>query len=381
MNQDQPLVPAVEIEIPQADREAIVAEVDRLLAEGRFSQGKNVLEFEKEFAGYVGTQHAVALSSGTMALELSFMALGTDGHEVLVPANTNFATFIAAARTGADVRLVDVDPYTLSPTLSQVQAEVTDRTTAVVLVHMGGIIGPDTEKIADWCGRHDIALVEDCAHAHGSARGGLHAGRFGVAGAFSFFATKVMTSGEGGMVVTDDADLAQEIRLLRNLGKPEAWTSRHVRPGINGRMHEWAAVIGRRQLASLDDAVRARQRVAAEYWSRLAELPDVTPLVPDHPYSGYKVPVLLPPGVDRSAVKEALAARGVRAAGEVYEIPLHRQPVLRDRYGHQELPGSQDACSRQLCLPVYPSLDTPRVDRVVAALADALGELGPAERR
>ncbi len=372
---EHPLVPAVEIDVSDADREAIVAEVDRLLAGGRFSQGDNVRGFEEEFAAYVGARHAVAVASGTTALELTFLALGVQEGEVLVPANTNFATFIAAARAGAAVRLIDVDPRTLAPTLEQVRSASNGRTKAVVLVHMGGIIGPDTDAIVEWCTTKGIAVVEDCAHAHGSTRGGLHAGRFGVAGAFSFFATKVMTSGEGGMVVLEDADLAEEIRLFRNLGKPEAWTSRHVRPGTNGRMHEWAAVIGRRQLTTLDAMVKARQRVAAEYWERLPAVPGITPLVPDHPYSGYKIPVLLPPGADRTEVKRALATRGVQAAGEVYELPLHRQPVLLDQYGGSAFPGSDEACSRQLCLPVYPTLDSRRIAHVVDSLADVLGEV------
>lgn len=295
---------------------------------------------------------------------------------MLVPANTNFATFVAAARAGATVRLVDVDPFTLSPTLAHIQDAVTDRTSAVTLVHMGGIIGPETETIAGWCAERGIALVEDCAHAHGSRRDDRHAGAFGVAGAFSFFATKVMTSGEGGMVVFRNEGLAEEVRLLRNLGKPQAWTSRHVRPGVNGRMHEWAAVIGRRQLASLSDTVRERRRVADAYRRRLAEVSDVTPILPEHPYSGYKVPVMLPVGVDRADVKEALSARGVQAAGEVYELPLHRQPVLADEYGGLEMAGADQACSRQLCLPIYPTLDARRIDHVVSALADALAEGG-----
>jgi dTDP-4-amino-4,6-dideoxygalactose transaminase len=291
---------------------------------------------------------------------------------VIVPANTNFATFVAAWRAGARVALADVDPGTLAPRRSDLAAVATPDTAAVLLVHMGGMITHEIADIVQWCLRNNIALVEDAAHAHGSRLGGQHAGTFGKAGAFSFFATKVMTTGEGGMVVTDDSDLAAEIRLYRNLGKAEAWVSRHSRMGTNGRMSELAAVVGRHQLARLDEHVLARRRVADAYADALADVPGVTVLRPWHPYSGYKVVCQLAPDIDRATLKIQLAAAGVQLAGEVYEEPLHHQPVLAEQYGQLHFPGTEIACLRQVCLPVYPTLDADRMHLVANTLTQCL---------
>lgn len=361
-------VPAQEVQIAQADQDAILAEIGRLLAAGHLYAGRNVECFEQEFARYVGARHAVAVSSGTMALELIMLALGVRGRTVIVPANTNFATFAAAWRAGARVALADVDPRTLAPRQSDLAAAATPGTVAVVLVHMGGIVSDETPRIAQWCRDNKITLVEDAAHAHGSYLNGRHAATFGKAGAFSFFATKVLTTGEGGMVVTDDADLATEIRLYRNLGKAEAWVSHHVRMGTNGRMTELAAILGRNQLSRLAEHVQARRRVADTYARELAGLPGLSVLQPGHPYSGYKVVAQLGLGIDRADLKATLAADGVQLAGEVYAEPLHHQPALSAEYGGLRFPGAEQACARQICLPVYPTLDAGRLELVVSAL-------------
>jgi len=366
-------VPAQEFAVSDEDQASILAEMGRLLAAGRFSGGENVRRLEEEFAAYVGAAHAVAVSSGTTGLEVSFQALGVKGREVIVPANTNFATFVAAARAGADVVLADVDQTTLAPSVADLEKVSTRRTAAVALVHMGGLITPAVHEITSWAAQQGIALVEDTAHAHGSWRDGRHAGTFGVAGVFSFFATKVMTTGEGGMVVTDDAELAQETRVLRNLGKTEAWVSRHIRASGNGRMTEFSAVVGRHQLRHLDDWVAARRRIAARYHSLLPGPSGVSVLLPDHPYSGYKVIAWLPPGVAREHLKRDLAAAGIHLPGEVYAEPLHHQPVLAKEYGHLSLPGAERACAQQICLPVYPTLDSGRVEVVADAVLSLVG--------
>jgi dTDP-4-amino-4,6-dideoxygalactose transaminase len=367
-------VPAQEIVIANEDCDSILADIAALLAAGQLSAGENVERFEADFARYVGARHAIAVSSGTTALELTLQALGVRGRSVIVPANTNFATFVAAWRAGARVELADVDADTLAPRRSDLAAVATPDTAAVLLVHMGGLITHEIRDIVQWCQRNNIALVEDSAHAHGSRLGGQHAGTFGTAGAFSFFATKVMTTGEGGMVVTDDPHLAAEIRLYRNLGKAEAWVSRHSRMGTNGRMTELAAVVGRHQLARLDEHVLARRSVANAYADALADVPGITLLRSWHPYSGYKVVCQLAPDIDRDALKTRLAAAGVQLAGEVYAEPLHHQPVLAEQYGQLHFPGAEIACSRHVCLPVYPTLDADRLQIVAEALTQGLSD-------
>ncbi len=373
------IVPAQEIVFDVEDRNLILAEIGRLLDEGRLSAGRNVDRFEQAFAQYVGVQHAVAVSSGTMALELIMLAMGVRGRTVIVPANTNFATFVAASRAGARVVLCDVDEVTLSPRVSDLTAVVTPETAVVIVVHMGGFISGEMPAIIDWCRERGIALIEDAAHAHGSVRGDRHAGTFGLAGAFSFFATKVLATGEGGMVVTNDASLAAEVRLYRNLGKASAWVSNHTRMGTNGRMSELAAVVGWQQLARLDEKVAARRQIADLYSEALVGVPGLLMLRPGHPYSGYKVVGQLAPDVDRSAFKASVADAGVQLAGEVYSEPLHHQPVLGEAYGHLTFPGAEASCARQICLPIYPTLDRERLDLVVRSVIERLAAVaGPA---
>jgi dTDP-4-amino-4,6-dideoxygalactose transaminase len=362
------LVPAQEIRLDAADRRSILEQIGQVLDSGRLSAGVHVEQFEDEMARYVGTQHAIAVSSGTMALELILLSLQVRGKGVIVPANTNFATFVAASRAGADVLLCDVDPQTLSPRPADLAAVATPETKAVLLVHMGGVISPDVAALGRWCADNDIALIEDAAHAHGSARNGTSAGSFGLAGAFSFFATKVMTTGEGGMVVTDDASLAAEVRLYRNLGKAEAWVSHHTRMGPNGRMSEIPAIVGRHQLARLDEYVDARRRIADGYAEALAGTNGLEMLRPGHPYSGYKAIAMLSAEADRERIKGLVAADGVQLAGEVYAEPLHHQPVLASEYGHLVFPGAEFACARQICLPIYPSLDAGQAELVTRSV-------------
>lgn len=383
VRQQRPIEP-VHVEFSAQDVDAILDAFRALLVRGRISQGEHVLGFEKEFATYVGSRHAVAVSSGSMAIEAATAALlrgraripaTARRGEVLVPANTNFATWMSVLRGGAVPRLVDIDPQTLSPSLETLQAGRRESTIGIVLVHMGGIISPQIDEMRRWCDAEGLWLVEDCAHAHGSFRDGRHAGRFGQAGAFSFFATKVITSGEGGMVVTDDEGIAEHARLFRNLGKPAAWTNHHVELGTNGRMVEFAAVIGRRQLARLDEFVSARREIAALYSSLLSDWGDLTLVLPDHPASWYKFVVVLPEGVDQGAAAAAMRAKGVEPSGFIYDVPLHRQPALLPYHGQESYPATDRYCARHFCLPIHTAMRREMVNTVVGAFRETLAEL------
>jgi dTDP-4-amino-4,6-dideoxygalactose transaminase len=365
-------VAAQDIRFSAEDRAAIGADIDELLTAGRISSGPAVQRFEEAFSAYLGGSRCVAVSSGTTALELILQALGAAGRTVLVPANTNFATYIAARRAGAIVRLVDVDPATLSPSPQVIEQALSPDVAAVVLVHMGGLICPGIKEIAELCGRAGAHLVEDAAHAHGSRLGDQHAGTFGVAAAFSFFATKVLPTGEGGMVVTGDPELAEQVSRLRNLGKAEPWVSVHVAMGGNARMHEFAGVLGLHQLPRLDSYVARRRELTAFYLRALADNPAFQLVEPWHPVSGYKVVGYLADGFDRADVKRRVLHHGVQLAGEIYEIPLHRQPVLAAECPGDPLPGADYSCDRQLCLPIYPTLTEDQAATVVDVLLSVL---------
>jgi dTDP-4-amino-4,6-dideoxygalactose transaminase len=361
------------------DIDEILHTVRTCLERGQLAQGAEVAAFEAEMAAYTGARHAVAVATGTAALVCGLRALApAPGGEVLVPANSFYSSAAAPLLAGLRTRLVDIEPETLSPGVRELADAVTKDTVGVMVVHMGGIVTPALEAIANWCADRGLWLFEDCAHAHGSRLGERHVGTFGAAGAFSFFATKVITSGEGGMFVTDDDDLAAAVRLHRNLGKPEAWRSYHTTLGENARMSELHAAVGRTQLRRLDEFLAVRRRLAQRYTTGLKALAGVRPLLPRHPSaSWYKYVVLLDPELDRAALRAALHEAGVQLGGEIYEMPLDTQPVFAGRVPLGDHPVSVDVCAHHICLPLHTRMSEDDADFVLAALAGAL----PAARR
>ena len=345
-------IPPVKVYFPEEDRMEILRRIDECLSTGMVAQGKNVKEFEDEFAKYVGTKHAIAVSSGGAAIEIAMRILNVGGKEVLVPTNTFLATASGVILAGGKVRLVDIEPDTFSPSLANIEERVTPNTIGVIIVHMGGIITPEMESIKKWCDKNGLWLFEDAAHAHSSMMNAKTAGTFGIAGAYSFFATKVMTSGEGGMIVTGDDEFANKARILRDYGKPEPWLSYHTEIGANWRMSDITGAIGVVQLRRLDEFIAWREKIANVYTELLKDVPDLTPVLPKGRCSWYKYIVLLPKGMDREKFKKKMKENGVSLSGGVYEIPLHRQPVLQGMVPGA-FPVSDDVCSRHICLPIY----------------------------
>ncbi len=366
-------IPPARVVFEGKDREGILGRINECLTTGMLAQGKYVAEFEKKWAHYVGARYAVAVSSGSSAIEISMRILQVRDKEVLVPVNTFLATAAGVILAGGRVRFVDVDPATFSPSLRDLRKRLTRRTVGAVIVHIGGIITPEIGGIKDWCERQGLWLFEDCAHAHGSEMGGKRAGRFGIAGGYSFFATKVMTSGEGGMIVTDSEGFAQEAKLLRNHGKPEPWVSYHTVLGSNWRMSELNAAVGLGQLARLDDFISWREKIARIYTELLSRIPGLTPVLPQGRSSWYKYIVLLDREFDKEKLKKNMKARGVSLSGEVYETPLHRQPVFAGKV-KGAFPKAEDISQRHICLPLYYGMSEEEARSVVEALERSLKE-------
>jgi dTDP-4-amino-4,6-dideoxygalactose transaminase len=367
-------IPAARIVIPAEDRREILERIDEALRTGALTLGRNGEAFETAFARVVGARFAVAVQSGTSALEIVLRALGVDRCEVIVPTNTFFATPAAVIHAGGRPRFADVESATMGLSVDTVAAAVSSETAAVVLVHIGGMISPDTPKIAAFCRDHHLILVEDAAHAHASSLDGRMAGTFGTAAAFSFYPTKVITAGEGGMIVTDDQEIYRLALQYRDQGKEGFLTNFHVRLGYNWRLSELHAAVGLSQLGRLEEFVAERRRVADTYTRRLTGVCGIAPLVPPNGSRSnfYKYPALLDRGVDRSALKRALKEQfQVSLSGEVYETPCHRQPVFSD-WAAGEFPVADDVCSRHICLPIYPGMTEDEIDQVVMALREAL---------
>jgi dTDP-4-amino-4,6-dideoxygalactose transaminase len=367
-------VPAARVVFSPDDRRAVLAMIDESLATGALTLGPRTRELEEAFARRHQAPHAVAVSSGTSALEIIFRALGVEGREVVVPTNTFFATAGAVVHAGGIPRLADVSAATMTLSPDTLEAALTPATAAVVIVHIGGQVSPDVPAVRAVCDRRGLALVEDAAHAHGASVDGRAAGTFGHAAAFSFYPTKVMTSGEGGMITTADGGLADEARIYRDQGKAGFLGGDNVRMGHAWRMSELHAAVGLVHLRRLDDAIATRRSVAARYDERLADLAGCTPLpVPAAARSNYyKYVALLDAGIDRSELKRVLAERtGVSLSGEVYAVPLHRQPVLAPWAGGS-FPVAEGISARHICLPVHSDMTDDEVDYVAESLHSVL---------
>ena len=261
---------------------------------------------------------AIAVSSGTSALEIIFRALDVKDREVVIPTNTFFATAAAAVHAGGIPRLADISPDTLALSPETLEAALTPETAFVVLVHIGGLITPEIDAIADICDRRGIVLIEDAAHAHGASFEGRPAGSFGRAAAFSFYPTKVMTSGEGGMITTADERLRDEAIIYRDQGKAGFLGGDHVRMGYAWRMSELHAAVGLIHLSHLDEAIATRRRVAARYDEALAGLPGCQPLsIPD----GLDLQLLQVRGPSRPRYRPGRAqTRALRATGSHFRV-------------------------------------------------------------
>ncbi len=371
-------VPPARVCFPAEDRAEILARIDQALITGQLTLGPIGHELEAAFSKRHSTTHAVAVSSGTAALEIILRALGVEGREVIVPANTFFATAAAAVHAGARVVFVDCDPETMAFDLADVETRLGPETAAVIAVHIGGLISPALPALARLCRDRDVHLVEDAAHAHGSALGGQSAGTFGIAGAFSFYPTKVVAGGEGGIIVTDDDGILEAARTYRDQGKASFLTNFHTRLGANWRMSEPHAAIAQSQLARLDEFIATRQTLAKRYDAAVDDLGLRPVQIPAEAHCNYyKYVAFLPAGIDRGALKQTMRERfDIGLPGEVYDTPLHQQPVF-EAFADRALPGAEFIGARHICLPLYPSLGESDADYVVASLGTALTEMGP----
>ncbi|HZT66616.1 MAG TPA: DegT/DnrJ/EryC1/StrS family aminotransferase [Acidimicrobiales bacterium] len=364
-------VPAARVVFDDDDRAEVASLVTETLSRGSLTLGPLTARLEEAFAAAHGADQAVAVSSGTAALEIILRTIGVAGADVVVPANTFYATAGAVVHAGGRPVFADVSPTTLALSPDTVAAALTPSTAAVVVVHIGGMVTPDVEALRALCDQRGIALVEDAAHAHGSTWRGRHAGSFGVGGAFSFYPTKVVAASEGGMIVTGDAHLRDEARIYRDQGKAGFIGNDHVRMGHAWRMSEMSAAVCLVSLARLDRALAVRRAVARRYDEALARLEGITVIAePEGCVSNYyKYIALLPDGADRDQLKKQLRTEhGVSLSGEVYATPLHLQPVLSP-YADGPMPVAEDVCARQVCLPVHSDMTDVEVDHVIDSFA------------
>lgn len=347
------------VTVPDRDKVSLLATFAEILDSGHLSGGKYTAQFEQEFAAAHGVNYAVAVNSGTSALELSMRIVGVAGRSVALPSTTYVATAAAIINAGARPLLVDLDPDTLSLSNAVVDQMLDTDLAAVVTMHTGGYMAKNITTLAEICDARGVPLIEDAAHAHGASVGGCLAGSVGRMGAFSMFPTKVMTCGEGGMLLTNDEEIDRRARLLRDHGKLASNPDYQVVIGSSFRMSELDAALGVTQVRRLQTFVEARTRIAAHYDAALQDSCQLSVFRPgsDVTPSFYKYIVLLDEHVDRDEVRRLCAEHfDLSLPGLVYAVPLHRQPALQGHGNDVVQPGSDWFAAQHLCLPITPAM-------------------------
>jgi len=369
-------IPAAKIYFPDEDKEKISEQIKQVLTSGMLTLGKYCKQFEEEFARYVGTKYAITVNSGTSALEIPLRALDVKGSSVIVPTNTFFATPASVIHAGGNVIFADAtDDLSVDP--DSMNEAIQKNTKGVIIVHIGGMVSPHTKAIKEICEDNNIFLIEDAAAAHGSTLDGKMAGSFGDAAGFSFYPTKLITSGEGGMIVTDDEKIYNRSLAFRDQGKSGFYRNFHVELGYNWRMSEIHAVIGLSQFKRLEEFIEKRRGIAKIFDKRIGELKNITPvkISPSSKSNYYKYVALLKDGISREEVKKMIKEKcNISMSGEVFEVPCHLQPVFKNLgYKEGDFPVAEDLCKRQICLPVFPTMTEEEANYIIDSLKGVIG--------
>ncbi len=350
------MIPAAKPLVGDEERAA----VDRVLKSGMMAQGPEVAAFEEEFSKFVGGYKCVAVNSGTSGLHMALVAAGIKaGDEVIVPSFTFAATANSVALTGATPVFVDIDPRTFNVDPAAIKAAITPRTKAIQPVHLYGLPAQMDEIVEIACA-NNLLVLEDAAQAHLATLNGKPVGSWGFGATFSFYPTKNMTSGEGGMITCATEDFARMCKLLRNQGMEKRYQNEVV--GFNTRMTDIHAAIGREQLKKIEGWTAIRQANAKFLDENLKGV--VTPYVTPgatHVYHQYTIRIV---GHDRDKFSEEMTKRGV-GSGVYYPIPVHQLPS----FGHKfDLPNTTAACKEVLSIPVHPALTQQELESVVEVI-------------
>ena len=376
------IVPLSDIQFGPEEKDAVQA----VLESGWLTMGEITRQFEEEFKAYTGAKHAFAVSNATVALHMACAALDLKpGDEVIVPSLTFVATANAVRYTGATPVFADIsgeDDLTIS--LESIKKACTPRTKAIIVMHYAGY-ACDMPAILAWANEHHLPVIEDAAHAVGSYLEDKHLGSWGMAGCFSFFSNKNLSTGEGGMIVTDDDALAEKFSLLRSHGmtsltwdrhEGHAWSYDVVALGYNYRIDEIHSAIGREQLRKLDANNARRREITNIYRKRLAvNCPALVVPFAHHPgvSAHHIMPVILPEGASRLQFMETMKAHGIQTS--IHYPPTHTFTDFRSQpHGPAPLEVTEAIAKREVTLPLYPLMTNAQVELVVKAAADALAK-------
>lgn len=377
-------VPIIRIPFTIKEKKELKNRLEDILDCGMLSMGKNTEEFEERYKDFVGTNYALAVNSGTAALEMILRSIGVEKKTVAIPSNTYMASALAAIHAGAKPVFIDCERENMQLSPDDLRDKLRDDTAAVMLVHIGGIISPRYYEIKRICGKKGIPLVEDAAHAHGATIDGKMAGNLGDAGAFSFYGTKVLTSGEGGMITTNRKDIYERCKILREHGKKDQALNIHVDLGHTWTISEFQSMVGALQVKKAKAILSARRKIAHRYDELLKDVKEIRELkipVNIQP-SYYKYIALLQEDIDREKLKKLLREKyNICLTGEVYSFPCHSQPVFK-KYANKIIKPDPDTfkntdyiIKHHICLPLYPGLSDKEIKYVVASIKKGIAEI------
>jgi dTDP-4-amino-4,6-dideoxygalactose transaminase len=377
-------IPLADIDFDEAEELAVL----QVVKSRWLTMGANTQAFEEEFAAHTGAKHAIAVANGTAALHLACMAVGLGtGDEVITPSLTFVATANAVRYTGASPVFADIESLQdLDISLSSIEQNLTKQTRAIMVMHYAGY-PCDMIAIMDFAKAHHLIVIEDAAHASGSKIDGRDMGTWGDVGCFSFFSNKNMTTGEGGMVVTNDDEIAQKLRILRSHGmttmswdrhRGHAWSYDVVDLGYNYRIDEIRAALGRVQLSKLDRNNERRRKLTALYRDLLQEIAPAI-IIPFKESRGISsshiLPIVLPDGTDRLQFMEQMKSFGIQTS--IHYPPIHKFKIYSEgAKSRWDLPITEDVANREVTLPLYPTMSEEDVSTVVQSVRDSLHAAG-----
>ena len=357
--------------IPQRDINPMLADIKDALEKGNLTFGTET--FEEEFAKYTGTKYAVAVNSGTSAIEAPLRYLNVKNKEVIVPTNTMVASANAVIFAGGTPVMADMDITNLCADFEDIKRKVNKNTAGIIIVHSCGFIPPYIFELKKFCNENDLFLLEDAAHAHGTSIKGHKAGSIGNVGSFSFFPTKLMTTGEGGMVTTNNKELADYIKQVRHHGQKNGLMTEL---GYNWRMPQLSAILGRYQLKRLDGFIKRRNEIASKYAKAFEGIEEIELIkVPEYITHGYwKYPILIKSRYTAKEFQTLLKEKYDIDTGTVYYPPVHLQPYYKENYGYKEgdMPKSEKNLVREICLPIFVDITDEQLDHVIKSVKKEL---------
>ncbi len=354
------------LEYDQKFRDEFAQGCNEIFDDAYLTNHTKTKEFEKQFAHFNQSKYSIAVHSGTASLEVALRAANVSGKQVILPANTFIATACATLNAGGIPDIIDIEDkyYSISPT--QLKKAITKNTGAVIVVHIGGHISPAIEQIVNICKENNVPLIEDCAHAHGASYKGTKCGNFGVAGCFSHFLTKIITTGEGGSIVTNSNTHLEKITSIRQFGMDPKNPITHIQQGSNFKITEFQSLLGILELKRIDKRIAKRRLLARRYQSNLET--SLWHAISDNNEStgSYYKQIIIPP-IDRASVTSYFKSKQIDLTGGVYYIPLHQQPSVK-HFAKRSYPVADRFCSNHICPPCYPEISLDEVDYICDAM-------------